>query len=299
MRGMPDAATPRPSAIRVYLADGRADGLRLVEKSNWTGLAVVSSETDYLRVRTREEWSRPGVYLLSGPATDTDLRDLLYIGEADDVRDRVDSHVKGMDFWTNVIAFTSKDNNLNKAHVRYLEARLLQVAAKADRVTIQNATAPPLPRLSEADIADMDGFLAEMLVILPLLGIVAFEVIGCDAPPTDRLRLVGKDAIATGVDSPDGFVVFQGSLGRAESVPSLHKYVETLRETLLMEGVLAEQGNHLRFLKSYQFNSPSTAAAVVLGRTANGRLEWKDEAGLTLKDRQQAALTNSTSARTG
>jgi len=84
------------------------------------------------------------------------------------VRERVDIHVKGKDFWTNVIAFTSKDNNLNKAHVRYLEARLLQLAARAGRVTLDNGTAPPLPRLSEADIADMAGFLAEMLVILPL-----------------------------------------------------------------------------------------------------------------------------------
>lgn len=281
----------RPSSIRLYLAEGRPDGLRLVEKSNWTGLGVVCSRTDYVQVRRREEWSRPGVYLLSGPASQDALRDLLYIGEADDVRDRVDSHVKGKEFWTMVVAFTSKDDNLNKAHVRYLEARLLQLAAAADRVAVQNGTAPPLPRLSEADTADMEGYLDEMLVILPVLGVTAFQPLEALAPPGDRLRLVGRDAEATGTDTPEGFVVFEGSLARAATVPSLPAATRAHRDQLLAEGVLTPAGPHLRFAKTFLFNSPSTAAAVVLGRTANGRVEWKDETGATLKQRQEAALT--------
>ena len=171
---MPDltneVSRPRPSSIRLFLADGRADGLRLVEKSNWTGLALVCARADYSRVRRREEWSRPGVYILTGAATAATLRQRLYVGEADDVRERVDSHVKAKDFWTGVIAFTSKDENLNKGHVRYLEARLLQLAKSADRATLDNGTNPPLPRLSEADRADMEGYLDEMLVILPPRG---------------------------------------------------------------------------------------------------------------------------------
>jgi len=123
----------RPTSIKLYLADGRADGLRLVEKSNWTGLGLVCSRSDYPRVRRREEWSRPGVYLLTGPATGDGLRDLLYVGEADDVRDRVDNHLKHREFWTGLVAFTSKDDNLNKAHVRYLEARLRSVQRLGDR----------------------------------------------------------------------------------------------------------------------------------------------------------------------
>lgn len=107
------------------------------------------------------------------------MKDQLYIGEADDVRDRVDQHLKGKDFWTTVVAFTSKDENLNKAHVRYLEARLVQLATKAGRVNVLNGTVPALPKLSEPDRADMEAYLREMLVILPLLGIVAFEEISC------------------------------------------------------------------------------------------------------------------------
>lgn len=280
----------RPTSIKLYLADGRADGLRLVEKSNWTGLGLVCSRSDYPRVRRREEWSGPGVYLLTGPATGEGLRELLYIGEADDVRDRVDNHLKNREFWTGLVAFTSKDHNLNKAHVRYLEARLLQLAAAADRAALQNGTGPPLPRLSEADQADMEGYLDEMLVILPLLGVVAFEALKRQAPAADRLALTGRDAQATGADTPEGFVVFEGSLARADAVPSFHDYLRDLRERLIAEGILVAAGNQLRFVKPHLFDSPSSAAAVVLGRTANGRIEWKDETGRTLKQRQEAAL---------
>lgn len=240
------------------------------------------------------EWSRPGVYLLSGPSAGETTKDRLYIGEADDVRDRLDNHFRNKDFWTTVIAFTSKDDNLNKAHVRYLEARLIEVASQADRATVENGTAPPQPRLSEADRADMDGFLAEMLVILPVLGVVAFESVARAAPPADLLRLTGKQAAATGADGPEGFVVFADSLGRLGEVPSIHGYLSAMRQRLLLEGVLRPDGVGLRFAKPFIFDSPSTAAGVVLGRSANGRIEWKDAQGRTLKERQEAALASLT-----
>lgn len=278
------------ASIRLYLADGRADGFRLVEKSNWTGLGLVSSRSDYPRARKRDEYSRPGVYLLTGPPSGTGLKDQLYIGEADDLRDRVDQHLKSKDFWTAVVAFTSKDENLNKAHVRYLEARLVQLASKAGRVNLLNGTAPALPKLSEPDRADMETYLQEMLVILPLLGVVAFEEIETGAAPTDRLHLKGKAAQATGADTPEGFVVYEGSLARIDAVPSIHPYLLTQRERLQEEGVLVPEGGHLRFTRAHLFDSPSTAAGVVLGRSANGRIEWKNTSGQTLKEIQEAAL---------
>jgi hypothetical protein len=192
------------------------------------------------RVRRRDEWSRPGVYLLTGPSAGETSKDRLYIGEADDVRDRLDNHFRNKEFWTSVIAFTSKDDNLNKAHVRYLEARLIQAASEADRVAVENNTAPPLPRLSEADRADMEGYLAEMLVILPVLGVMAFESVARAAPATDLLRLTAKQAEASGADGPEGFVVFEGSLARLDEVTSIHPYLTTLRQRLVSEGVGVE-----------------------------------------------------------
>jgi len=198
----------RPSSIYLFLAHGRPDGLRLVEKSNWTGLGLVASRSHYTRVRRRDEWSRPGVYLLTGPSAGETSKDRLYIGEVDDVRDRLDNHFRNKEVWTAVIAFISRDDNLDKAHVRYLEARLIQVATEADRVAVENNTAPPLPRLSEADRADMESYLAEMLMILPVLGVMAFESVARATPATDLLRLTAKQAEATGADGPEGFVVF-------------------------------------------------------------------------------------------
>jgi hypothetical protein len=259
---------------------------------------LVSSRSDYPRARKRDEYSRPGVYFLTGPPSGIGLKGQLYIGEADDVRDRVDQHLKIKDFWTTVVAFTSKDENLNKAHVRYLEARLVQLASRAGRVNLLNGTVPALPRLSEPDRADMQAYLREMLVILPLLGVVAFEEINTQALPADRLHLKGKGAQATGADTSEGFVVYEESLARIDSVPSIHPYMETQRTRLQAEGVLVPDGGHLRFTRAHLFYSPSTAAGVILGRTANGRIEWKNAAGQTLKEMQEAALKETDSGTT-
>ncbi len=288
---MTDSPSAQPTSIRLFLADGTPEGFRMVEKSNWTGLGLVSSRTGYPAARQREAWGKPGVYILNGPPTGKGVRDRVYIGEGDDVRSRVDAHLKSKEFWTGVVAFTSKDESLNKAHVRYLEARLLQIAAAADRVDLDNQTAPPSPPLSEADRADADGFLREMLPILPLLGVFAFEAVETHATAAEVLRLKGKDADATGADTSEGFVVFADSLARGDTVPSTHAYLIGLRQTLLADGVLQPHGTQLRFAKPWIFNSPSTAAGVVLGRSANGRTEWRNDAGLTLKQIQEHAVT--------
>jgi len=280
---------PRPAVIRLFLAQGAAEGFRMFEKSNWTGLGLVSSRADYLDARQREEWARPGVYFLTADGEDS-ARPVLHVGEADDVRNRVDDHVKHRDFWTSVVAFTSKEGNLNKAHVRYLEARLLALAAAADRVTLLNGTGPALPRLSEADIAEMEGYLSEMLVILPLAGIIAFQAVQRQHATGDDLVLTGRGSQASGTDTSEGFVVFEGSLARTDEVASINPGTTRLRARLLNEGVLVQEGDHLRFAKPHLFDSPSTAAAVVLGRTANGRVEWQDRTGRTLKAAQEAAL---------
>jgi len=163
-------------------------------------------------------------------------------------------------------------------------------------VGVLNGTIPALPKLSEPDRADMEAYLREMLVILPLLGVVAFEAIGPQAPAAARLYLKGRGAQATGADTSEGFVVDAGSLARMDSVPSIQSWMEAHRQRLLAEGVLVPDGSYLRFTRAQLFDSPSTAAGVVLGRSANGRVEWKNKAGRTLKEMQEAALEETTSA---
>lgn len=133
--------TSRGVSIRLFLADGTPDGLRLVEKSNWTGAALVCSRTQYPEVRGRPEFDRPSVYILTGPSETDDSTHRVFIGEADVGRDRIDNHLRNKDFWTRLTLFTGKDENLNKAHVRYIESRLIELANRAKRSELDNSTA--------------------------------------------------------------------------------------------------------------------------------------------------------------
>lgn len=281
----------RATSIRLFLAEGTPDGLWVVEKSNWTGIGLVASRPGYQALRSRAELAGPGIYVLVGPADGSAHSQRVYIGETDVLRSRLDTHFKSKDFWTRCIVFTAKDANLNKAHVRYLESRLIALAHAARRTEIENSAASSLPSLSEADTADMEAFLEDLLLLFPVVGLSAF-----DAPaPTAHhraavLHLTGKGAKATGYETADGFVVHAGSTGRPDTVPSIHPYARNLRDSLVAEGVIATDGDSLRLTQDYLFGSPSTAAMVLLGRTANGRLEWKADDGTTLKDIQEASL---------
>lgn len=240
--------------------------------------------------RQRKEVSRTGVYILVGPPEGSDLP-RIYIGEGDPIRPRIDQHAINKDFWTVFIAFTSKDENLNKAHVQYLESRLVDLAKTAKRCVLENGNVPTLPSLSEADVADSEGFLDEILLCLPVLGQNMFT-----SPPilpavtTMMFALRSKNAKARGMEAPEGFIVESGSVASPTEVPSCHAHLSSLRATLLSNGVLVPTLDGYTFTQDYVFTSPSNAAGVVLGRSANGRMEWKTNAGLTLKEIQESSL---------
>jgi len=281
----------RPTSIRIFLAEGVPEGLRIVEKSNWTGRAVVAGRAQLGQALRRDELNQPGVYVLTGPTDAGAPR--LYVGEADVLRERLRQHVAGKDFWTRFVAFTSTNEGLNKAHVRYLEARLVDLAKTANQWSLDNSTAPSPPPLSEPDRADAEWFLQEMLVIFPLLGIDAFETASGqtqrheDTEEAPTLILNERGAQAQGGEVGDGFVVLEGSRARLEEVASIHESLHKLRQQLRERGVLKQDGNTLLFTQDFRFNSPSTAAGVLVGGSANGRRAWKDKCGRTLKQLQE------------
>lgn len=280
---------PRGFSIRIFVADGTPDGLRIVEKSNWTGRGVVCPRSQFRDAKSRPEFSRTGVYVLRGPSEEGDLP-TVYIGEGDPARPRLEQHFVKKDFWTSLVLFTSKDENLNKAHVQYLESRLAALATDAKRCVLDNANIPQLPSLSEADTAEMDAFLDEMLLIYPILGLNVFEKPQPGRPGAHHYFLRGRGITAEGYDAPEGFVVLAGSQVAADTVPSIHRYMVTLRASLQERGVIQSDGSGLKLSQDYTFDSPSTAAGVLLGRTSNGRAEWKDAEGHSLNDNQAAAL---------
>ena len=287
-----------PFSLRIFVADGDPDGLRIVDRTNWNGKALVFPRAAWAQpsVAARAELQQTGVYLLLGPREDGE-GDRLYIGEGDPIGDRLADHHKGKkqkDFWTRAICFVSMGQALNKAHLQFVEANLIRLAKQAKRVPldVENKKNESKPTLSEADRADMQVFLTHMLAMLPVLGLYAFEQPPqAPAPSAPELTCKGKGLVARGYESTQGFVVKAGSQAAGLVAPSMAEHLPGMlakRQELIDLGVLAQQGTDHAFTQDYTFSSPSTAASVVLGRSANGRVEWKDGQGRALKELQES-----------
>jgi hypothetical protein len=163
-----------PFTIRIFVPDGDPEGVRIIDRMNWTGLGIVFPRAKWLDVRQRAEFIRTGVYILVGYKGADDLP-TIYIGQGDGVKGRIESHFQNKDFWDWGIAFVSASGGLNRAHVTWLEYALVHRATQTKRCYLDNGNAPQEPALTEAEKADTRGFLNEILQILPLVGLRAFE----------------------------------------------------------------------------------------------------------------------------
>lgn len=280
-----------PSAtIKIYLPHGDPKRLRTGEISNWSGKAVAGPRTELDQLIEREEASKVGVYLLTGidPLSGSSA---VYIGEAETIQSRLRQHVE-KDFWNQAVYFTSKDENLTKAHIRYLEGRLIEMARQASRASLKNSQLST-SKLPESDRADMEVFLEKIEQLLPALGVEVLVPIAAQPLSKEEERLLYCEISglkATGHLTPNGIVVFAHSQAVAKLRPSAHDYpwVVNAREQLVKDGVLAATDEYLIFTKDHEFSSPSAAAAVIHGGTANGRTAWKDESGKTLRKLEAA-----------
>jgi hypothetical protein len=278
------------ATIKLFLPHGDAKQLRVGEVSNWTGKALAAPRTELDDLLLREESESAGIYFLFG--SDPDTGDALaYIGEAEVIRDRLKQH-KTKDFWNAVVVFVSKDENLTKAHIRYLESRLLQEAKLVGRYRLENSNTSS-PKLPESDREDMEVFLSRIQQVLPVLGsdllIPVSGSIKTDKPQKEFL-CKNKGAVAYGRRTEGGFVVFKDSTAVAVERPSAetqHPFVVALRKKLVKDGTLAEKDGFFVFTKNTEFDSPSAAAAVVHGGGANGLTVWKDASGKSLKEIEQ------------
>ena len=278
-------------SVRIFIPTGEPEGLRIIEKSNWTGQGLFFPRSLYSEVRGREELARTGVYILWGPNESGQLM-RAYVGEGEALLPRLDSHIRSKEFWTHGVVFTSKDQNLNKAHVQHLEARLVALAAGAKRCELDNGNVPQPPSLSDADRADAELYLADMLLCLPVLGVSFFERPPTQAKTNRELLLIAKGIEAEGFEDAGGFVVRAGSKAVKKEVRSIHPSLTELRSVLIAQGILIPDGDSLILAQDYVFNSPSNAASVLLGRNSNGRIEWKDANGRTLKSIQDAMVAH-------
>jgi hypothetical protein len=287
---MPDFQQ-RPFSIRIFVPDGDPDGLRMVEKSNWTGIGVVFKRTGYKQVVGRPEFDRTGIYVLVGFSEDSALP-TLYIGEGDPVKERLNQHYSKKDFWDWAVFFVTKDSSLNKAHVKHLESRLLELAKTAKQCKLDNTGSSLPPTLSEAERADMESFLLDVLSIFPLLGLGVFEKTETKKKPKNLLCIEAKGIKANGYEDAKGFVVMSGSEMVLQETNSIHNYLSVMRKDLIEKSVVELKSDRFVFIEDYAFSSPSTAAGVIKGGSANGRDDWKDKHGLSLKQLQAASSTS-------
>lgn len=279
------------ATIKLFLPRGDAKSLRTAEISNWTGKAVAAPRTELEDLLAREELGKPGVYILIGSDPKTNAPHA-YIGEAEVISDRLKQH-KSKEFWVSAIIFVSKDENLTKAHVRYLESRLLEEASKIKRFTLDQNQATG-SRLPESDKEDMEVFLARIRQLLPVLGydiLVPITQSAAQVQPSDMLFCRMKGALARGQRTANGFVVFHGSTATLKERASAGSYPNVLarRNQLIEDGTLVEKDGFLVFAADAEFPSPSAAASIIHGGSANGLISWVTEDGKQLKHLDEQA----------
>jgi len=275
--------------IQLFLVDGKPTGLRKATIHGWTGLLFVSSASAFGDLTARSEVDRTGVYILSGPDPDKPGATRVYIGSGNSVSERIEQSAKKRDFWETAITVTTSDDDLSKGHAEYLEARLIRITAQAGRVTLDNGTQPDTDRrrLPEADVANMEQFLANLRIILAVIGLDMLKpqprAVTQVAKPADErtaeevhFEIRHKSGVqATAVEEDGEFVVLEGSEALI-GTGYVQKSYGGLKDKMIAEGALVSHAeDRMRFVKPWPFSSPSAAAAVILDRNANGRLEWK------------------------
>ncbi|MGO4906532.1 GIY-YIG nuclease family protein [Flavobacterium sp. W20_MBD1_R3] len=271
--------------IKIFLIDGEPNGRMSCELSNWSGKAYKIPRIKVKDCSDRNDLVSTGVYLLFGK--DEEGKDLVYIGEAESILKRLNQHLNQKDFWHETIVFIGKDENLNKAHVKYLENRLHDIALSAKRYKVENSITPTQSSVSESDRAEMEEFIENIKMLVNTLGHKVFDEKReiKQKQITDVFYVRGaRGAEATGESTSDGFVVYKGSKAAKDTTNSMNFNLVKLREKLTDDAIFIDKVEFLEFSEDFLFSSPSAAAAIVLGRSANGLTEWKLKSGKTLKE---------------
>jgi len=269
------------ATIKLFLVHGSPNGLRTAELSNWSGKAIAAPRNELSALLNRDELSSPGFYFLTGVDPESG-ENAIYIGEAEDVANRLKNH-SSKDFWNSATVFVSKDENLTKAHIRYIEGKLISLALDTSSSMVVNSASSG-SKLPESDAAEMDIFLQKTLQLLPVLGISDFnKSVEAPAKEEDILFCKIKGLTARGKRTSGGFTVYAGSQAVLEHRPSAI-HAKKRRDLLVEKGVLKPEKNYLLFTKDMEFGSPSNAATIVRGGASNGLTSWKNSKGKPLKE---------------
>lgn len=275
---------PQPKTIKIFLLDGEPTGTKIVEISNWTGKAYVIPRNKLKFLLQREELNSQAIYFLVGETEDG--KQSVYTGEAEEFKKRIQQHNQNKDFWNTVICFVSKDDNLTKAHVKYLEAVVIKEMREAKRVSIENGNGGGIPKLPESDEADMLMFLENMRIVLSALGFLFLEDLSVKDEETEEIYYISQRGAKAKVKlTNEGYVLQPGSTVVVSETPGARRIIKGLRKRLLTtENVKKINDKFYEVLLPLKFTSPSTTASFVVGHNANGWEKLKDKNGKTLDE---------------
>ncbi len=270
--------------IQMLIFDGNPNGRIMCELSNWNGRVYKISRSELAKFSERSDSENTGIYFLFGK--DEENNDTIYIGEAEKILTRLKQHLQDENYWNDCIVVISKDNLLNKAHVKYLENKFYEIVIKAGRAKVMNASIPTRSSVAEFDLAMLEEFIETSKLLVNSLGYKVFDSVDehiNNKHPDERYFYIkaARGATGTGVSVSDGFAVLKGSVIADPVSPSISPSLVKLREKLINDKIIDAD---FTFVKDYIFTSPSLAAAIVMGRNANGRTEWKTQKGKSLKD---------------
>jgi hypothetical protein len=281
----------RPQTIQIFLPIGDPRGMRVAEITTRIVRVIEiprSQLADFLKM---PEAQQVGVYFLMGELSEAGLP-RTYIGQSGSVGKRLEQHHQNKDFWNRAFVIISLTNSLTQTHGLFLEWLAIAEATKAGRYGLENGNTGSQPYTPAPLQADCHEIHETAATLLATLGQPIFEPLTSAPTAKGIVELFyckGSGADGVGEYTTEGFVVHKGSKGRAEIVPSIQGTShERMRSQLITEGVLTENagnaGSMLVFTRDHLFSSPSTAAMAVMGRSANGWVEWKTASGKTLDE---------------
>ena len=279
----------RGKTIQVYLTDGTPRGIKLAEITSNIEQAIFIPRNKIEDAGKRKEASRPGVYFLFGENDDSS-KPTAYIGQSRNCLGRIKTHDQKKDFWNYAVLIVSKTESFTQTHIEYLEQLAIEKALESNRYNLDNGASPKqfkVPETLEADL--LDNF-DTIKILLSTLGFTIFETIKKGGKNKALFYCKGKDASAKGELNDDGFIVYKGSTANIKLSKTSGSTLINLRNNLLKDKILIQKGNTLEFQEDFLFNSPSSAAAQVLARRANGWTEWKDKDGKTLDELKRKNL---------
>jgi hypothetical protein len=273
----------RGKTISIYLPDGNPKGIKICEMPTSVAKGILIPRNKLKDASDYSDLAKVGLYFLVSEKDEADLAQV-YIGEAEELLKRLKQHdTQKEEYWNYAIAFLSTKNNLNKAHVKFLENHCYTQAKDFGRCYVKNSVIPTQSSIIGQEKDFVLDFFDEIRILLGTLGYPIFE----ETEKNGTLELFyckGKDAEATGNFTEEGFMIQNGSKANLTESPSSGSWLINMRKKLVTEGILKQEGNILLFTKPVELGSPTAAAQAILGRSANGWTEWKSKDGKTIDE---------------